>query len=246
MTSCSWPEDAYLTKLWGSSNVAKCFPWVACNLSNSFQVSYLASLVTTAYFCIMQSSLRIVLAEQSLHYCPTQTAMVLSLHIADGPVGDCPHSVWFTRAEMPKSKVSWMALCTDLRKQCGASTKHAPLPYWQQWTETGGQTCWMTGWRCLHSFICWPHCRAHELLVFFPPLDNWGETVHFLNSFTLILIHLAIWCCIISWHGGFIISIFFWMRLLSLVHCFLYRTHFLPKKNDEVWLFLTKRHILWK
>lgn len=126
--------------------------------------------------------------------------------------GTVPTVYRFTRAEMPKSKVNWMALCTDLRKQCGASTKHVPLPYWQQWTETGGQTCWMTGWRCLHSFICWPHCRAHELLVFFFfvfPLDNWGETIHFLNSFTLILIHLAIWCCIISWHGGSIISIFF-------------------------------------
>lgn len=195
----------------------------------------------------MQSSLSTALAEQSLHYCPTQTATVLSLHIADGPVGDCPHSVGFTRAEMPKSKVSWMALCTGLHKQCGAFTKHVPLPYWQQWTETSGQTCWMTGWRCLHSFICWPHGRAQELLVFFFSL--WTTEVKLYIFLIALLLSWFIWqfgAALLAGMEDLSFPYFFWMRLLSLVHCFLYRTHFLPKKNDEVWLFLTKRHILWK
>lgn len=107
--------------------------------------------------------------------------------------GTVPTVYRFTRAEMPKSKVNWMALCTDLRKQCGASTKHVPLPYWQQWTETGGQTCWMTGWRCLHSFICWPHCRAHELLVFFFLFFLWTTEVKLYIFLIALLLSWFIW-----------------------------------------------------
>lgn len=82
----------------------------------------------------MQSSLRTALVEQSLHYCPTQTAMVFSLRIADGPVGDCPHSVWMDSQGLKclRAKSSRMALCAHLHKQWGASTKHVPLPYGQQ------------------------------------------------------------------------------------------------------------------
>lgn len=81
--------------------------------------------------------------------------------------GTVPAVYGFTRAEMPESKVSWTALCTHLHKQWGASTKRVPSPYCQQWAESGRQTCWMTGWRCLHSFIRWPHCRTHEWLLCF-------------------------------------------------------------------------------
>lgn len=98
----------------------------------------------------------------------------------------------FTRAEMPKSKVSWMVLCTDLHKQCGASTKHLPLPYWQQWTETSGQTCWMTGWRCLHSFICWPQLQSSWITrSFFFPL--WTTEVKLYIFLIALLLSWFIW-----------------------------------------------------
>lgn len=178
--------------------ISKCFLWVACSLSNSFQIGSPGFI----------SRHRVFLHSEFLSEdCINTTVTVLSPYLSDGSMEDWLTVYRPTRAKMPKSKGQLSGCLHTPAWAMGSFTKDAPLLYWQQWTESSRQACWVTNWRSVHSLICWPHCRAHELLAF--SLDNWDEIMHFLNNYAFILIHLAIWCCIIAWHGRSIIFMFF-------------------------------------
>lgn len=175
-------------KLWGLSNIAKCFLWVACNLSNSFQVS---SPRFISHHCIFLH--HAVLSED----CVSRTVTALLSHPNSHGVF-ASHCWWpcgglspqcmdgFPRAEMPKSKVqpngslrTPAQAMGSFHKACAFAIRTAVT--WKRRADL------LNDWLKMSSFIYLLTPLQSSWITRLFPLDNWGETIHFLNSFALNL-----------------------------------------------------------